>query len=122
MKEALERMKQRRASAGGECHASPRGKGHARGGGVLSSGARREVVRSVRLPSFSYLGTKFLRSESSLTSPRKFCTFLAIVLLSFLWPGLGSSRAPGFAKKKRNDSTEERGRAETSGGGDHSAQ
>lgn len=72
--EALERMEQRRASAGGECYASPRGKGHPRGG-ILSSGARREMVRPVRLPSFSYLGTKFLRSESSLTSPREVLNF-----------------------------------------------
>lgn len=66
---ALERLKQRRASAGGECHAR---KGTRKGGGrVLNSGARRKVTRPVRLPSFSYLGTKFSRSESSQTSPKK---------------------------------------------------
>lgn len=50
-------------------------------------------------PTFlSYLGNKFLRSELSLTSPtRSSALFLATFLLSFLRPGLGSSRALGCA-------------------------
>lgn len=89
----LERVKQRWASAGGECPAPPCGKGHGYPEASSEGGSPPIYL--------SYLGTKFLRSELSLTSPTiSSQLFFFGDLPSFLpAAGTGSSRAPGLQKR-----------------------
>lgn len=96
-------MKQRSTSAGGECHATQVVKGHARE--VLGSGARKEAVRVVGLP-LVLPGTKFLRSESSLTSPQEVQRFSWRPSFFPFSAGTGQQQSPGLCK---NESTEEGG-------------
>lgn len=62
-------------------------------------------------------GTKLLHSESSLAFMQKVGHFPGDLLLSFLWPGLGSSRVGALQKRVHRG----RGRAEADGGGEHRA-